>query len=124
MGAALASIAIPATVVADRDELVAELVTKNLYILTANIGGLVTGGTVEHLWNENRELASAVAAEVLAIQAWLTGRDLDAARHIAAMEAAFAADPAHNATGRSAPARLRRALHNAMRLTPASRSPG
>jgi ketopantoate reductase len=113
LSAALDTIGIPCTVVADADELTAELVTKNLYILTANIGGLTTGGTVDELWNSHRAFAAGVADEVLAVQSWLAGRDLDTARHIAGMEAAIAGDPDHGATGRSAPARLARALHNA-----------
>jgi hypothetical protein len=113
LSAALATIGIPCTVVADADELTAELVTKNVYILTVNIGGLTTGGTVADLWNNHRPLATEVANEVLAIQAWLAARDLDTSRHIEGMEQAIAGDPGHKATGRSAPARLTRALHNA-----------
>ncbi len=113
LAAALDTIGIPCSVVADADELTAELVTKNLYILTANIGGLTTRGTVDDLWNNHRDFATGVADEVLAIQSWLAGCDLDTARHIAGMERAIAGDPEHGATGRSAPARLARALHNA-----------
>lgn len=111
--AALDTIGIPATVLADPADLTAELVTKNLYILTANIGGLVTGGTVTDLWEGNRQLAAEVAQEVLDIQEWLVGAPLDRDRHIAGMEAAIAGDPDHGATGRSAPARLARALRHA-----------
>jgi ketopantoate reductase len=113
LSAALDAIDIPSSVVADAADLTAELVTKNLYILTVNIGGLTTGGTVDELWNGHRDFAVEVAEEVLAIQAWLAGRDLDGPRHIAGMEEAIAGDPEHKATGRSAPARLARALHNA-----------
>lgn len=110
---ALATIGIPATPAADAADLTAELVTKNLYILTANIGGLVTGGTVDHLWNGNREMATQVASEVLDVQEWLVGAELDRDRHVAGMEAAIAGDPEHKATGRSAPARLARAIAHA-----------
>ncbi len=110
---ALATVGIPARVAATFDELTAELVTKNVYILTANIGGLVTGGTVDHLWNENHATASEVAEEVLDIQEWLVGAKLDRPRHIAGMQAAIDADPQHKATGRSAPARLARAIGHA-----------
>ena len=111
--ASLAGVGISANVATDSGELTAELVTKNLYILTANIGGLVTGGTVDDLWNQNREMASEVAAEVLDIQEWLVGAELDRPRHIAGMEAAIAGDPEHKATGRSAPVRLARAIGHA-----------
>ncbi len=94
-------------------ELERELLVKNLYILTANIAGLETGGTVMELWESHHALARVVAGEVLEIQEHLFGRFFDAADVIAAMEAAFAADPDHGATGRSAPARLRRAIFHA-----------
>jgi len=93
-----------------RDELVNALVAKNLYILTANIGGLHTGGTVSELWNGHPELAGPVAAEVLDIQEYLVGEPLDREIAMDAMVTAFAADPDHGATGRSAPRRLQRAL--------------
>ncbi len=110
---ALGAIDIPASVVPDPEALIFELVAKNLYILVANIAGLETGGTVGELWAEHRALAEEVAAEVLAIQAALTGRDLPASRLVAAMEQAFAADPEHGTKGRSAPARLARARRHA-----------
>jgi hypothetical protein len=110
---ALATLDIPAVVVDDRDALEHELIRKNLYILTANIAGIVTGGTVGELWADHRRLASAVAAEVLEIQSYLVGHDLDGDRLVAGMVEAFEADPDHGATGRSAPKRLSRALSHA-----------
>jgi len=107
---ALAAIQIPAFVVDDRAKLEYELVRKNLYILTANIAGLVVGGTVMELWDDHRKLATAVAAEVLSIQSWLVGHPLDSGPLMDGMIDAFSADPDHGATGRSAPGRLDRAL--------------
>jgi hypothetical protein len=109
---ALATVAIPAVRV-DGAGLEWELVRKNLYILTANIAGLVSGGTVMDLWDNHRDLAERVAAEVLDIQEWLVGSPLDRTALVAAMVEAFAADPDHGATGRSAPSRLERALEHA-----------
>jgi ketopantoate reductase len=109
---ALAGVGIPATTV-DAEQLEWELVRKNLYILTANIAGLVSGGAVMTLWEQHRDLAERVAGEVLDIQEWLVGRRLDRAGLVAAMVEAFAADPAHGATGRSAPSRLARAIEHA-----------
>lgn len=94
-------------------ELQFELVRKNLYILTANIAGIVTGGTVGELWSEHRNLAQEVADEILSIQEALVGEPLDRPGLIAGMVAAFDADPAHRTTGRSAPKRLERALLHA-----------
>lgn len=110
---ALDGIGIAAAPVPDGATLQWELVRKNLYILTANIAGLVTGGTVMDLWDNHRDLALRVANEVLSIQEALVGAELDGEGLIAAMAAAFAADPEHGATGRSAPSRLTRALAHA-----------
>ncbi len=112
----LASIGIPGRVVADLDAMRDELVVKNLYILTANIGGLaVGGGTVEALWNEHRSVAEPIARDALAIQEALTGESLDGDTLIPAMVEAFLADPDHGSMGRSAPARLDRAIAHADR---------
>ena len=110
---ALGAIGIPTVTVDDDEKLEYELVRKNLYILTANITGLITGGTVAALWDDHRDIAEPVAHEVLAIQASLVGHVLDPDGLIAGMIEAFAADPEHGATGRSAPGRLARALDHA-----------
>lgn len=91
-------------------ELLYELVRKGLYILTINIAGIRTGGTVSELWANHRELAEAVAREILDIQEWLTQSKLPRARLMAGMLEGFAGDPNHICTGRTAPARLQRAL--------------
>jgi hypothetical protein len=109
---ALAAIDIPASAISDAG-LIDALVAKNLYILTANIAGLRTGGTVSELWSEHRELAEPVAAEVLEIQEYLVGAPIDGEGAVAGMMAAIEADPDHGATGRSAPSRLERARRHA-----------
>jgi hypothetical protein len=107
---ALATLGIPVRVLASADELLFELVVKNLYILTSNIAGLRSGGTVGELWQRHETLARAVAVEVIALQQALSGRQFDAEELIQAMLRAFQADPEHQCMGRSAPARLARAL--------------
>ncbi len=107
---ALATIDVPAFVVEDEDDLLFEMIRKNVYIIAMNVGGLVSGGNVHDLWYNHSELAEAVAGEVVAIQGWLTGRQLDVDRYLAGTVAAIDADPEHGATGRSAPARLARAI--------------
>jgi hypothetical protein len=109
----LAGLDIPARILASEDELLFELVVKNVYIVTTNCAGLVTGGTVSELWANHRELAEAVAREVIQIQETLTGQQFQADELIAAMLKAFAGDPDHGCMGRSAPARLARALQQA-----------
>ncbi|HHH44808.1 MAG TPA: hypothetical protein ENK49_11780 [Gammaproteobacteria bacterium] len=110
LASALGSIDIPVQVVADHDTLLFELVRKNVYILTTNIAGLQTGGTVGELWSQHRDTARAIALEVIALQERLAGRTLNAEALIDAVVIAFEADPAHQCMGRSAPARLQRAL--------------
>ena len=111
--AALESVGLPACAVADANALLWELVRKNLYILTTNIAGLETGGAVGALWEQHQGLAESVAAEVLEVQDWLTGHAFERANLMAGMLEAFRADPAHGCAGRSAPARLKRALDHA-----------
>jgi hypothetical protein len=109
----LGNLDIPVRVLADASELLFELVLKNVYIITTNCAGLVTGGTVSELWGQHRELAEAVAREVIQIQESLTGQALPADKLIAGMLEAFEGDPDHGCMGRSAPARLSRALQQA-----------
>lgn len=110
---ALNSIDLPCREVALGSELLFELVRKNVYILTTNIAGLKTGGTVSQLWSQHEAFARQVASEVMDIQDALTGVAHDRDKLIAGMLEAFDGDPDHGCTGRSAPARLARALQHA-----------
>ena len=110
---ALTSIDLPCREVAMGDELLFELVRKNVYILTTNIAGLKTGGTVAQLWAQHQVFARQVANEVMDIQDALTGVQHDREALIAGMLEAFDGDPDHGCTGRSAPARLVRAIAHA-----------
>ena len=110
---ALGAIGIPCKILASPEELLFELVVKNVYILTTNIAGLVCGGNVQLLWEKNRELADQVARDVIAVQETLTGEKFDAEKLIAAMKTAFDGDPEHRCLGRTAADRLERALNMA-----------
>jgi hypothetical protein len=110
---ALGALGIPVTVLEDPDDLLFELVRKNLYIVTTNVAGLEVGGTVAELRSRHQVLMQEVAHDVLAIQESLTGARLPWERLVEAMEAAFDGDPEHKCMGRSAPARLARALAQA-----------
>ena len=112
---ALGAIGIPVTQLDDAGQLLFELVRKNVYILTTNIAGLETGGTVGELWARHRELAAGIAAEIVALQERLAEQRFDRDALIHAMVDAFEGDPAHRCMGRSAPARLRRARELAAR---------
>jgi len=107
---ALNSIDIPVRVVSSQQELEDELILKNVYILTTNIAGLVCGGTVEFLWSENPVLAREVANEVMDIQSWLVGKDLNRKKLLAGFVEAINGDLNHQCMGRSAAARLARAI--------------
>lgn len=108
--AALNGLEIPARSVESSDELLYELVRKNVYILTTNIAGIQTGGNVGELWARHRMLATEVANEVMDVQDWLTGRRHDRKKLLDGMLEAFEADPLHGCKGRSAPDRLKRNL--------------
>lgn len=107
---ALAGIDIAAAVLADEAALLHELVLKNLYILTTNIAGLGVGGNVGELWDAHNELARQIAGDVIALQEALTGQSLDHQSLIKSMVMAFNGDSEHMCMGRSATARLERAL--------------
>jgi len=109
----LASIDIPCRVVDSAAEMQYELVRKNVYIVTTNIAGLKTGGSVSQLWSEHEVLARAVASDVMDIQATLVNEALPRERLIEGMLEAFKGDPEHKCMGRSAPTRLQRALQQA-----------
>lgn len=102
----LKTIEIPCRILTTEDELLFELVLKNLYILTLNIAGLESGGTAENLWFKNNALARSVVHEVIDLQAWLTRGELPRERLIEGMAQAIKAEPNHECVGRSAAARL------------------
>ena len=106
----LQSIDIPCRTLINEAELLHELVLKNVYIITTNVAGLITGGTVSELWSKHETLARTVANDVIDIQEQLTGKTLDRDLLIKDMLIAFNGDPDHNCMGRSAPARLQRAI--------------
>lgn len=109
----LASLDISSKILASADELLFELVLKNVFVLTINIAGLETGDTVGSLWFEHRDLARQVASEVIDIQEWLTGVELPRNRLIDGLAEAINGDPKHKCRGRSAPARLARVIETA-----------
>lgn len=110
LAAALATLDIPTQILTEPDELLFELVAKNLYILTSNIAGLRIGGNVGELWAQHRDFARRIGNDVISLQEALTGRRFDRDALFAALVKAFEGDPSHGCMGRSAPARLTRAL--------------
>jgi len=110
---ALAGIDIPVRQLESNKDMLFQLVAKNLYIITTNIAGLKTGGNVGELWRDHRQMAKSVANDVIDLQEALTGETFDRTALIQSMVDAFDGDPAHQCMGRSAPARLQRALDHA-----------
>ena len=108
--ACLKSLDIPCRVLADEEALLFQLVLKNLFILTLNIGGLKTGGTVADLWLKNNALARSVAHEIIELQEWMVQSELPRERLVADLEKAIHADLNHNCVGRSAGERLERVV--------------
>ncbi len=106
----LAGLGIPVAKLDDEQQLLFELVRKNLYILTTNICGLETGGTVSELWNDHALLMNRVFDDMLDIQQHLSGQNFNRDRLLSSLLTAFDGDPDHKCMGRSAPARLQRAL--------------
>lgn len=92
------------------DERLYELVRKNLYILTINIAGIRTGGTVGELWSGHGKLVVDVANEILDVQEHLTRCRLPRKRILAGLLEGFAGDPQHVCMGRTAGERLHRTL--------------
>lgn len=109
----LGTLSLPVDTVSSESELLFQLVRKNLYILTTNIAGLSAGGTVQSLWQKHQPLAREVAHDILKIQQAMTNTHFDEDELINAMLSAFEGDPNHKCMGRSAPARLQRALESA-----------
>ena len=106
----MSTIDIPVRVLESDQDLLFELVVKNLYILTSNIAGLKVGGTVGELWEKHNDVAMGVVNDVIKLQEALTGECFNHQELIDAMVNAFNGDPDHKCMGRSAPARLERAL--------------
>ena len=107
---ALGTLDIPVRVLADEAALLYELILKNVYIITTNIAGIRVGGSVGELWRKHRDLAQDIAREVMQLQFAMTGESFEPGKLMDGMLEAFKGDLDHNCMGRSAPARLERAL--------------
>ena len=111
----LASLDIPVNILANETELEYELVIKNVYILTTNIAGLEIATSkqdadVNDMWTTYQQLAREVANDVIDIQEHLTGKTFNRVQLIDGMVKAIKGDLEHKCMGRSAPARLARAI--------------
>jgi len=109
---AMAALDIPTWEVGSHAEIEHELVRKNVYILTTNIAGLELplGTDVDVMWRDHQELAREIANEVMDIQFWLIGKELNREKLFEGMVEGIDGDLGHKCMGRSAPARLKRNL--------------
>ncbi len=107
---ALQTHGIPVHILEDEDALLYELCRKALYILTVNISGLEINCTVSELWYQHQTLAREVATESISIMEWLTGKELNSEKLITGMVAGIDDCPDRFCLGRTALARLQRAL--------------
>ena len=110
MADALEGIGVPCRRLDSADELLKELVIKNVFVYMINICGLKTGGTTGTLWKEHADLALQIAAEIIALQESLTGTSFERDKLMAGVAAGIDGDPQHKCMGRSAPGRLVRFL--------------
>ncbi len=108
----LEDIEIPCKILPSKNELLCELVFKNVFVLTINIAGLVLeeGTTTEILWTHHNELARTIADEVIDVQEWLTQNAFQRKRLIDSLVEGVYGDPQHKCKGRAAQGRLTRLL--------------
>ena len=109
---ALAGIDISCQILDTEDDLLYELVRKNVFVFTINIAGLALpdGITTGTLWAQHNDLARSVADDVIDVQKWLTGETFDRNRLIDGMIEGINGDLHHRCKGRSAAGRLERIL--------------
>lgn len=112
MANSLHGVDIACEVLATEDDLLYELVRKNVFVFTINIAGLVLaeGATTETLWARHNELALAIADEIIDVQQWLTGASFDRKRLIDGLVEGINGDLRHKCKGRSAQGRLARVI--------------
>ncbi len=108
----LAGIEIPCKILSTADDLVFELVLKNVFVFTINIAGLILeeGTTTSMLWQTHEKLARGVANDIIALQEFVTARSFSRDRLIEGLIEGIKGDPDHKCKGRSAPGRLARTL--------------
>jgi len=113
--AALKRLSIPAIKINDLEAMTHHLVLKNLYILTLNLGGLATDATAGELLDQHQELTERVWTDLFELQQAMTEIRLDQTALMKQTMDYLALAPNRRA-GRSAGARLARALDRAQAL--------
>jgi hypothetical protein len=108
----LAGIEIPCKILSNENDLVFELVLKNVFVFTINIAGLALEGgtTTSMLWEKHQDLARDIANEIIDIQQSLTGAKFSRERLLEGFIEGVKGDPAHKCKGRAASGRLERVV--------------
>ena len=111
----LAGIEIPCNILSSADDLVFELVRKNVFVYTINIAGLILdqGTTTSMLWQLHEKLARDVARDIIVLQEFVTEKSFSRERLLDGLVEGIEGDPQHKCKGRSAPGRLSRVLETA-----------
>ena len=108
----LKGLEIPCDVLETKEDLLLQLVQKNVFVFTINIAGLVLeeGTTTSMLWEKNQPLALDVANNIIDLQEAITGETLSREKLIDGLVKGFEGDPHHTCKGRSAAGRLARTI--------------
>jgi hypothetical protein len=111
----LEQIEIPCIILGSKDDLIFELVLKNVFVFTINIAGLELeeGTTTSMLWQKHQKLALDVADNVIDLQEFVTRKTFSRDRLIEGLVEGIKGDPNHKCRGRSAPGRLTRVMEMA-----------
>lgn len=112
IAASLEGIDVPCQVMASQEDMLLQLVQKNVFVFTINIAGLFleAGTTTSTLWEKHRQLALNVANDVIDLQEAITGQTLSREKLIDGLVKGFDGDPHHTCKGRSAAGRLARII--------------
>ena len=115
IAASLNGIDVPCEVMATQEDMLLQLVQKNVFVYTINIAGLVLeeGTTTSTLWQKHQELALKVANDAIDVQEAVIGQTLSREKLIEGLVQGFEGDPHHTCRGRSAPGRLARIIETA-----------
>lgn len=106
----LKAIGIPAEEIDSRQRLVYELVRKNLWVITLQVVGLITEGTIGEVWENHKELCTEIAKDVLDVQEALVGTEVPRERLLDQLAHDFEEQPSKSTSGRSALGRLQRTI--------------
>jgi len=109
----LKSLEIPTRILDDKQDLIYQLVLKNIHILTTNIAGLVGDDTLGGLLQNHLKLVRAVFLDVFEIQEYSISEKFDPEQLWKDMLDLFKSHPNHGSRGRSASERLQRTLQHA-----------